>query len=182
VLSGERPENGFTIRHIEVLGGTGTSAIGGQGENVTLENFAILDFDGDGLKPASGWTVADGRIRIRGIPTSAKHFDGVQVTGHFGVTLSRLEISMMSGGTAAVFVHDGRRGRPPNLVHDIVVTHAPDVYRTLRLDETVVAFNLQGMGPVRSDRLPAAFILANQQADIDWSSVHSTFDAPVPVN
>ena len=48
--------------------------------------------------------------------------------------------------------------------------------------ETVVAFNLQGMGPVRSDRLPAAFILANQQADIDWSSVHSTFDAPVPVN
>ncbi len=182
VLSGERPQDEFEARHVEVAGGAGAAAVGGLGENVTLEHFSVVDFDGDGLKPASGWTVADGRIHIRGDETAGKHYDGIQVTGAGGVTLSRIEISMVGSGTAAVFVHEGRGNRAPNVVHDIVVTHAPDIFHTLRFDATVIAYNLQGMGPVRTDRLPTAFILAKRRADIDWGTVYSTFDAPVPVN
>jgi hypothetical protein len=182
VLSGERPEDGFVARHFTVEGGAGASAVGGLGENVTLESFSIVDFDGDGLKPASGWVVSDGSIHLLADNSSAKHYDGVQVTGHSGVTLSRLEISMVGAGTAAVFVHESPFGGDPNLVHDIVVTHAPDVYRTFRFDESVVAHDLQAMGPVGSSHRPSALVLANARADIDWATLHSTFDSPVPLN
>ena len=182
VLSGERPEDGFVARHFTVDGGAGASAVGGLGENVTLESFSIVDFDGDGLKPATGWTVSDGSIHLLGDNSSAKHYDGVQVTGHTGVTLSRLEIAMVGAGTAAVFVHESPFGGEPNLVNDIVVTYAPDVYRTFRFDESVVARDLQAMGPVGSSRRPAALVLANARADIDWATLHSTFDSPVPLN
>jgi hypothetical protein len=182
VLSGERAEDGFVARHFTVDGGAGSSAVGGLGENVTLESFSIVDFDGDGLKPRTGWTVSDGSIHLLGDNSSPKHYDGVQVTGQTGVTLSRLEISMVGAGTAAVFVHETPFGGEPNLVHDIVVTYAPDVYRTFRFDESVVARDLQAMGPVGSSHRPAALVLANERADIDWATLHSTFDSPVPLN
>jgi hypothetical protein len=182
VLSASRSEYGFVARHIEVIGGAGTSAIGGVGENTTLESFAIVGFDGDGVKPRSGSVVTDGLIQVHGEPLSAKHYDGVQVTGQSGVTVGRLQISMVGVGTAAVFVHESPAGGPENLVHDIVVTHAPDVTRTFRFDESVVAHDLQGMGPVDSARSPASLLLIRPGADIDWSTIHSTFDSPVPVS
>lgn len=182
VLSASRSEYGFVARHIEVIGGAGTSAIGGVGENMTLQSFAIVDFDGDGVKPQSGSVVTDGLIQVHGDPLSAKHYDGVQVTGQSGVTLGRLQISMVGVGTAAVFVHESPADGPENLVHDIVVTHAPDVTRTFRLDESVVAHDLQGMGPVESARSPASLMLTRPGADIDWPTIFSTFDSPVPLS
>lgn len=188
VVQGADGVGPFRLSHFSVVGGTGSSAVGGsigRGDGSVISNFSIDGFDGDGMKPPIGSTITDGFIRLVQRPGSELHYDGVQITGRSGVTLERLRFRLEGDDNlnAAIFVHDGNDGDPAEdtTIRNIDIEHAPATWYPMRLTSgTVTVSDIVGRGPLSADgRRPRALIWHEGQDGIDWASVHVAFDGEV---